>query len=134
MTNYAVTNASTGKITNIIVWNGDGQWVAPEGAIVVQAPDDAMIGGSYTDGEFLPPPVPATPLPTPQEILATNSGVYAQLYAQASQAMTPLLLSLQLGDADDEETQQAKAWQAYCRQLKAIDLTTAKPEWPELPI
>ncbi|MFJ4143536.1 tail fiber assembly protein [Pseudomonas sp. NPDC089734] len=55
------------------------------------------------------------------------------LMAVAVEAMTPLLLSLQLGDATTEETASAKAWQAYVRALKLIDLTVEPTAWPEQP-
>ncbi|NUU37620.1 tail fiber assembly protein [Pseudomonas sp. C2B4] len=37
--------------------------------------------------------------------------------------MTPLLLSLQLGNATEDETASAKTWQAYSRALQGVDLT-----------
>jgi hypothetical protein len=47
--------------------------------------------------------------------------------------MTPLFMSLQLGDATDEETIRAKAWQAYYRALQTVDVTVADPVWPPMP-
>jgi len=47
--------------------------------------------------------------------------------------MAPILVSLQLGDATDDDTLNAKAWQAYYRELKLVDVTVAKPEWPVAP-
>lgn len=73
------------------------------------------------------------PPPTAEEILIANQATQSTLLATASQAMTPLLLSLQLGDATADETASAKAWQTYCRDLKAVDLTVSAPAWPAVP-
>lgn len=73
------------------------------------------------------------PPPSPEEKIAANAGRLETLLKSASQAMTPLLMSLQLGDATEEETANAKAWQAYCRELRTVDLAAASPAWPEKP-
>ena len=73
------------------------------------------------------------PPPSPEEKIAANAGRLETLLKSASQAMTPLLMSLQLGDATDEETASARAWQGYCRELRAVDLAAASPAWPEKP-
>lgn len=76
--------------------------------------------------------LPFTPA-TAEETLAANISTQARLAADASRAMTPLLLSLQLGEATDEETAAARTWQAYSRNLKAVDLTEIEPDWPVKP-
>lgn len=73
------------------------------------------------------------PKPTPEQIRARNEGEQVFRTDEASKIMTPLLVSLQLGDATDEETAKAKAWQAYCRALKTVDLTVPSPVWPDTP-
>ncbi|MFL1502094.1 tail fiber assembly protein [Pseudomonas sp. S191] len=78
-------------------------------------------------GKFPFPPA------TAEEILAANISTQTVLAADASRAMTPLLLSLQLGDATDEEVEAARTWQAYSRTLKAVDLTAQSPTWPDKP-
>lgn len=70
---------------------------------------------------------------TPEEIYATNRSNQSALQAQASTSMTPLLLSLQLGDATEVETSLAKSWQAYSRALKEVDLNIQNPAWPSPP-
>jgi hypothetical protein len=55
------------------------------------------------------------------------------LLVGASQAISPLLLALQLGNATDAETASAKAWQSYVRALKALDLTADPIAWPKQP-
>ena len=83
------------------------------------------------DGEVFYPP--ELHVPTQAEILAANTDLQTWLLSQASQSMAPILVSLQLGDATDEETTAAKAWQAYYRVLKAVDVTKANPQWPVAP-
>lgn len=85
---------------------------------------------TYVDG-FFSAPVPK--VPTQQEIEAANSLEKAGLKVAASQAMTPILLALQLGDTDDAVTLKAKAWRSYYQNLEAVDVTVAVPNWPEPP-
>lgn len=93
--------------------------------------DPMPVEGWTFDGNVFAAPVPYQP--TPDEILEANQATQANLLAQASQAMAPILVSLQLGDATDAETLNAKAWQAYYRALKLVDVSSASPEWPEPP-
>jgi hypothetical protein len=88
------------------------------------------VGWTYNAGVFS---ATAPYVPAPDEILTANKMHLESLQAAASQVMTPLLLSLQLGDATDAETAQAKLWQAYSRALKAVDLTIDSPLWPTAP-
>lgn len=85
---------------------------------------------TYVDGVFAAP-VPRAP--TQQEIEATNSMEKSSLKLAASQAMTPILMALQLGDTDDAVTLKAKAWRSYYQNLEAVDVTVAVPNWPEPP-
>lgn len=87
-------------------------------------------GWTYLDGVFAPY-VP--PVPTPEQILAQNQTQQNALAAIASQAMTPYMMSLQLGDATDEETVKAREWQSYYRDLEAVDITVLSPAWPTPP-
>ncbi len=80
-----------------------------------------------TFGPYIPPP------PTPEQILRANQIAQADLNQQAALVMTPILVSLQLGDATDTETMRAKSWQAYYRALQAVDLTVVSPSWPLRP-
>ncbi len=91
-----------------------------EGKIIVKGPDGLPVLAD-------PPP------PTPEELKARNMITQANLLADASSKMASVLVSLQLGDATDEETLTAKAWQAYYRALKDVDLTVSSPVWPDLP-
>ncbi|MHC8295311.1 tail fiber assembly protein [Pseudomonas sp. LB3P58] len=76
--------------------------------------------------DFLNPPV------SPADILAANQAAQTALMTQASQAMTPVLMALQL-DATDAVTVKAKAWRDYYQELQAVDLTVTAPEWPVAP-
>lgn len=69
----------------------------------------------------------------PVNIVAVNGAMQAELSYAASIAMTPLLVSLQLGNAASDETARATAWQSYYRALQAVDLTVASPTWPTQP-
>ncbi|KAB2527494.1 tail fiber assembly protein [Pseudomonas sp. GXM4] len=95
----------------------------------------AALLGAIDSGEVVVAdhePIPVVP-PTPSEILAANTDTFIGLSKQASVAMTPLLISLQLGDATAAETAAAKAWQTYSRALKIVDLTAFNPDWPATP-
>lgn len=129
---YATVNVATGIVENMSLWDGVSEWSPGDGYIAVLADgiDNVTMGWSYSDGLFSPPPVIP---PTPAEILQANQNAQSMLLYQASQAMTPVLVSLQLGDATDDETVYAKEWQAYYRALQAVDLTIESPEWPEPP-
>lgn len=87
-------------------------------------------GWTY-DGAVFAAPVPH--VPTPQEILIKNSNEQSELINIAAQSMAPIMVSLQLGDATDDETVIARAWQAYYRALKLVDITVANPDWPVAP-
>jgi hypothetical protein len=99
------------------IYLSDGQ---SNGKIIVKGPDGLPM---LSD----PPP------PTVEQITTRNLAQQANLIADASSKMAPVLVSLQLGDATDAETLAAKAWQAYYRALKLVDLTVESPAWPELP-
>lgn len=82
------------------------------------------------DGSVFSPPVPYTP--TPADIFASNSNYQEVLKTQASQAMTPLLMALQL-DGSDEVTAKARQWRDYYQALQEVDLTVSAPAWPIAP-
>jgi hypothetical protein len=73
------------------------------------------------------------PPPTAEEILAGNQSQRDVLLSAASVAIAPLQLAVSLGEATDAETASAKAWIAYSRAVKAVDLTVAAPAWPAPP-
>jgi len=129
MSNYALIDTSTGMVINTIILNDPADWAPPEGYIVVQT-DIASIGWSYADGVFSPPPPPVL---TPEEILAINQNEQTNRLSAAAQGMAPVVAMITIGDATDAETLAAKAWQAYYRALKLVDVTVASPDWPVSP-
>lgn len=82
---------------------------------------------TYDGSVFLPEVPPVI------DVVPINEAQKQSLLTIASQAMAPILVSLQLGDATDEETFNAKAWQEYYRALKMVDVTLAEPAWPTAP-
>ncbi|WP_223523307.1 tail fiber assembly protein [Pseudomonas sp. A-B-26] len=73
------------------------------------------------------------PKQTPDEAYAVNKAAQVSLLVRASENMTPLLLSLQLGDATEAEIALAKRWQTYSRALQTVDLANELPAWPAIP-
>jgi hypothetical protein len=132
MGTYAVVDLATGIVVNMIEWDGSPGWAPEEGQIAIES-YTATMGWLYVDGQLVAPPPPPVIPPTPEEIAAANTAYQNILIYQASQAMAPVLVSLQLGDATDDETVLAKAWQSYYRALKSIDVTVVNPEWPTPP-
>lgn len=134
MSNYAIVNVASGNVDNVVVWDGSASsgWSPPDGSIAVQS-DIAQPGWIYQDGVFSPPPPPPVIPLTPAEILSANQLQQSWLLSQASQKMAPVLVSLQLGDATDEEKVIARSWQAYYRSLQLVDLTVSDPAWPVIP-
>lgn len=76
---------------------------------------------------------PVSPPLSSTQIFEINSSIRADLMSKATQSMTPLLISMQLGDATDQEIAWAKAWQSYCRDLKLLDMSVESPGWPQVP-
>jgi len=81
----------------------------------------------YNGSVFSPPTPPII------DLVAVNEAHLQSLLDDASRAMAPILVSLQLGDATDDETVAARAWQAYYRELKVVDVTVPEPDWPVAP-
>lgn len=132
-------NDATTIVENTFDWDEekDGPYPSPEGYSVVVIDKDAYIGIGFSydseTGVFTQPPPPPPPVLTPEQLRAQNQQTQDGLKNVASYAMAPVLVSLQLGDATDEETLLAKAWQTYYRALLAVDLTVENPDWPVPP-
>jgi hypothetical protein len=125
----ALIEVSTGLVVNVIELGSDGDWNPPEGCETVPT-STGGIGDSYANGVFTPAPAPRK---TKDQLLLENQQKLQELKNSASQAMSPLLLIMQLGGASDAEVASAKAWQDYYRSLQLVDLTIADPEWPTIP-
>ncbi|WP_257835320.1 tail fiber assembly protein [Burkholderia glumae] len=74
------------------------------------------------------------PPPTREQIVAMNSAERDALLEQASVALAPLQMAVSLDEAADTEIALAKAWIAFSRSVKAVDLTKMNPAWPSKPI
>jgi hypothetical protein len=85
---------------------------------------------TYDGSVFTTPTVYA---PTPAEILVQNQNNQTNLFNQASQVITPLMVDYTLNDSTDAQTVTLKAWQSYYKALQAVDLTVAEPAWPSTP-
>jgi putative aminopeptidase FrvX len=134
MTTYALIE--DGIVINVVVWDGNTDtWTPDDGqtAILIKDGDVPHIGLGYADGVFQQPPIPEVIPPTPAEVLAANTNVRDQLLQLASVAIAPLQMAVSLGEATDAETASAKAWVAYSRGVKAVDLTQTQPNWPTAP-
>ena len=84
------------------------------------------------DADGLPILIDPPPLSV-EETTAMNKLQQDVLLNKASQAMAPVLVSLQLGDATSSEAELAKKWQTYYRALQAVDLSMKSPDWPVTP-
>ncbi|AHI66120.1 tail fiber assembly protein [Burkholderia thailandensis] len=73
------------------------------------------------------------PPPTVEQIVMSNTAMRDRLLERASVALAPLQTAIMLNDATDSEARQARAWIAYTRAVKGIDLTRHEPTWPEQP-
>jgi hypothetical protein len=55
-----------GIVTNISNWDGETEYNPGEGITLIQADENAYIGGEY-NGSFVARPVEPTPEPTPEQ-------------------------------------------------------------------
>jgi len=51
---YALVDAD-GLVVNVVEWDGETQWSAPEDLTPVEAPDGASKSWTLTDGVWAPP-------------------------------------------------------------------------------
>lgn len=130
MKNYA--RITEGVVVELFSTDGDISEMFHPDLVWVEVPNGCSPQVGWTCNENVFSPTEA-PQPSAQEILATNITTHALLLSSASQSMTPLLVSLQLGNATEEETMAAKEWQAYYRALQAVDLAVQTPAWPDPP-
>lgn len=74
-----------------------------------------------------------TPIESVASVTARNTALQQGKLTSAVQAMTPLLIALQLGSATDAQKASAAAWQKYYADVQAVDLTLTLPVWPTAP-
>lgn len=130
--NYALVNIETGSVESVVIWDGESDWAPPEGFEAIQS-DEAGIGWTYVDGEFVAPPAPQPPTRTPAEILAANTANRDVLLAQATLAIAPLQDAVDLDEATTDEAAMLKKWKQYRVAVNRIDLTQTSPPWPAQP-
>lgn len=135
---YAIINEATMIVENVILWDpveSPNYQPTEEGQIAVEFFDDnpAGIGWRYDNGNYIRPPAPP-PIPqTAEELERFRKLEKERLMREASIAMTPSFMALQLGNATDQETLLAKAWQQYYRDLQAVDVSDEDATWPTPP-
>ncbi|WP_323119978.1 tail fiber assembly protein [Burkholderia alba] len=113
----------------------------PAGVQAVAITDDQwqMLLAGQSEGKRMALDLNLTPIlldplpPTQDQIVAMNTAKRDQLLQQASVALAPLQMAVSLGEATDAETVLAKAWVAFSRAVKAVDLTQANATWPQAP-
>jgi hypothetical protein len=68
MPTYALVD-TTSTVTNRIVLDDPAAWSVPEGYTLVLETTDFEIGGTYSNGVYVPPPAPPTPIaPVPKSV------------------------------------------------------------------
>ncbi|WP_250538708.1 MULTISPECIES: tail fiber assembly protein [unclassified Caballeronia] len=87
--------------------------------------------GWLYDGSSFSPYVP--PVPTPAEILATNTTVRDALLANAALVIAPLQDAVDLEVATDAETALLRQWKQYRVAVNRLDLTAQNVAWPTTP-
>lgn len=55
---WAVINANSNIVENIIVWDGKSPWAPPQGYLCVECGNEAEIGDIYQNGTFIHPTLP----------------------------------------------------------------------------
>ena len=90
MSNYAIVETS-GNISNVVIWDGETEWLPPEGTTAVLVPEGEIvdIGGTYIDGVFSRAVVEfpvAKPELSPAEQIAEMQAALASLMAKINQS------------------------------------------------
>lgn len=130
---YAVVEEATNIVDNTIVWDGEAEYDPGDGMFLVPS-DSASIGWSYVSGEFVAPPEPELPPPSPEEILAANTGVRDSLLTSATLAIAPLQDAVDLDMATEAEVAALKKWKQYRVAVNRVVLTESNPTWPTTPV
>jgi hypothetical protein len=73
------------------------------------------------------------PAPSADQVIAINAAERDARLQSASVALAPLQMAVSLGEATDAEASAAKAWVAYARAVKLVDLSLQAPVWPDSP-
>lgn len=143
MINYAVVRVASGIVENIVIWDGSeiSGWAPPDGCIAVPSEEGVCAGWSYVDDEFIAPPAPEVPPPTPEQILASQSAklqAFTQLAASQKVALTNRIGTLndaiELEIATPEEVAELPVRQAQLLEWKRyavyLGRVTGQDGWP----
>jgi hypothetical protein len=80
---YAIVDGS--DVINVIEWNGEEEYEAPEGMLVLSAPEEVSVGWKVSSDGWVPPvSPPPEPDPVPYEdpvVLAAKNSALAELVA-----------------------------------------------------
>lgn len=71
-----------GMVHNVILWDGEATYEAPDGSEFIEAPDDATPGWTYINGEWQAPVEVETHAPVEDpEVVAAKEAAAASLIA-----------------------------------------------------
>lgn len=128
---YAVID-STGKISNIVLWDGESDWQPQEGLSAIACNEtEALIGGRFVNGKFIPP---EPGLVSQDELQNQAQQQKSRLMNEAGTKIAVLQDAMTLGMATDNEQALLTALQKYRVLLNRVDVAAAPDiEWPENP-
>ena len=135
MNNYAIIQK--GKVTNIIVWDGDLEsWQVPEGqnAVLLDEERAVSIGDAYRKGAFVLADRSSQAIaPAPEEIQIRNKLTRDALLSIATREIDTLQDAVDLGRASMADQEKQLAWRAYRVDVNTVDLTDDPASWPDMP-
>lgn len=133
MTTYA--RLADGVVYELLTTDGDITEMFPPGMewIALGERDSDVAQGWVYDAatEVFSAPVP--PVPTPENIISTNTATKTFLLALATVAIAPLQDAVDLDDATDADLALLKKWKQYRVAVNRIELTLKEPAWPDQP-
>lgn len=132
MNKYALINAATGQVENVVLWDGLSNW-APDTGYIAIASEEASVGWSYDGKEFIAPPAPEQVLLTPEQVLQGNENIRNNKLAIATLAIAPLQDAVDLDDATADEIALLKKWKQFRIMVNRVDLTVIDATWPDVP-
>jgi hypothetical protein len=133
----AVLDADGNEVTPAVPGVPASGWAPPDGSTVVEIPQGSPAGIGYLfDGTNFTAPASQTPIRTPDEILAFNTGRKNNLTAVATSEIAVLTDATDpdiVDTVDPADVAALKAWKVYRVALSKVDLTLADPVWPTAP-
>jgi len=128
---YAIIDKK-GNVINTILWNGEDEWLPPDGTTVVSCDDPlCQIGGTYKGGKFAAPPGPTY---NQEELTAQAEAQKQALLMQANTYTQPWQTQLLLGIISDADKASLTTWMKYYQEVQAINTEEAPDiKWPDIP-